>query len=564
MKKNTDQNESLQQKEFMNIAKKIEDIKSNIEKPIWGILQYTPNGINKSFFFESIEKVTQRDIDNATIFLNSYLQEFKRLAKEVQESTFLNDVQKKLFIWTLKAFGFKIILFKSAVYIEGEKWWYKLNPKDKQQYLRNIEKIEKLVYWPNISEKKEEVDAIMTWLDSLYQKNKDKITLEEQKYFSHFLEKFPWRISETKEIDIDKNKLWKLNQENLAKIFQKGLNMYNIQSNIVKISDKISEIKDEDWILYLPLQNPSTWEGRLKKDLDTIYENFWYKNNILKIKIHKCAAIEVDIPGYEINIPSSTNYYSVIRSLELLSHEIITHAFTWTNKKNKFNLESDTYLELQEWIAMLNEKAVTTDIKNISVGPTIHHISTFIWENYNITDTNNILQIYYKLNGKKNFQSLAKNRTERVKRFHANDQEWANGKDTVYRRGMVDGLNYIKNLDEKNIEDIETLQTDIFNFNVGKLGKEEVKNVPQLIEWFDITPKNIILPADIGKLLLWLLEKNSPDGKWIKITNEALGKNDIRFKASLPEQNLNYTQKKLLLEMRTFIQNNTEIEKNNT
>jgi hypothetical protein len=34
MKKNTDQNESLQQKEFMNIAKKIEDIKSNIEKPI--------------------------------------------------------------------------------------------------------------------------------------------------------------------------------------------------------------------------------------------------------------------------------------------------------------------------------------------------------------------------------------------------------------------------------------------------------------------------------------------------------------------------------------------------
>jgi hypothetical protein len=60
------------------------------------------------------------------------------------------------------------------------------------------------------------------------------------------------------------------------------------------------------------------------------------------------------------------------------------------------------------------------------------------------------------------------------------------------------------------------------------------------------------------------LEKNSPDGKWIKITNEALGKNDIRFKASLPEQNLNYTQKKLLLEMRTFIQNNTEIEKNNT
>jgi hypothetical protein len=47
---------------------------------------------------------------------------------------------------------------------------------------------------------------------------------------------------------------------------------------------------------------------------------------------------------------------------------------------------------------------------------------------------------------------------------------------------MVDCLNYIKSLDEKNIEDIKKLQTDIFSFNVGKLGKEEVKNVPQLIE----------------------------------------------------------------------------------
>lgn len=551
-------NNSLQQKEFMEIAKKIENIKSNIEKPIWGILQYTPNGINKSFFSESIATVTQRDIDNATIFLNSYLQEFKRLAKEVRESTFLNDVQKKLFIWTLKAFGLKIILFKNAVYIEAEKWWYELNDKDKQQYLRNIEKIEKLVYWPKISENKDEIDAIMTWLEDLYQKNKDTISLEDQQYFSLFLDKFPWRITATKQISINKNRLWKLNQENLAKLFHKWLNMYGIQSNIVKISEKIAEIKNDDWILYLPLKNPSTWEERLKEDLEAIYENFWYKNDILKIKINKCAAIEVDIPGNEINIPSSTNYYSVIRSLELLSHEIVTHAFTWTNKKNKFNLESDTYLELQEWIAMLNEKAVTTDITNISVDPTIHHISTFIGENYNTTDTNYLLQIYYKLNGKKNFQSLAKNRTERVKRFHANDQKWANWKDIVYRRGMVDGLNYIQNLDEKNIEDIKKLQTDIFSFNVGKLGKEEVKNVPQLIEWFDITPKNIILPADIGKLLLWLLEKNSPDGKWIKITNTILGKNDIRFNASLPEQNLNYTQKKLLLEMRDFIENTRE------
>ncbi|MEI6671833.1 MAG: hypothetical protein WCL02_00235 [bacterium] len=72
---------------------------------------------------------------------------------------------------------------------------------------------------------------------------------------------------------------------------------------------------------------------------------------------------------------------------------------------------------------MLNEKSVTTDIDNISIDPTIHHISTFIGENYNATNTYNLLKIYYTLNGKKNAENLAKNRTERVKRFHANDQK---------------------------------------------------------------------------------------------------------------------------------------------
>jgi hypothetical protein len=92
------------------------------------------------------------------------------------------------------------------------------------------------------------------------------------------------------------------------------------------------------------------------------------------------------------------------------------------------------------------------------------------------------------------------------------------------------------------------------------LGKEEVKNAQELIEWFNITPQNIVLPADIGKILLWILEKNSPNWKWIKINNDTIGHNDIRFKASLPEHNLNYTQKKLLIEMREFIKNTAKLE----
>ncbi|HMS91703.1 MAG TPA: DUF1704 domain-containing protein, partial [Candidatus Absconditabacterales bacterium] len=497
--------------------------------------------------------------DNATIFLNSYMQQFKRLRKEVEASVFLNEVQKKLFLSTLQSYCLKIMLFKSAVYIEGEKGGYILDSKDKSQYLRNIERIETIVYGPKISDTPKEVDTIMSHLHTLYETNKEKLTGEEQEQFAVFLQNFASKRTETQYEDVSsKNRLGRLRQEDFAKLLQKGLAIYMITSNIVKITDKVSELKEENGILYIPAINVMTGKAQTQEELDAIYTQFGYNPDILKIKIHKCSSIEVDIPNKEINIPSVTNYYNVIRSLELLSHEEITHAITGTNKENKFNIESDTYLELQEGVAMLNEKAVATHIKDISAAPTIHHLSTFIGENYNYQDTYNLLKIYYTLMGKKNAESLAKTRTERVKRFHANDQGGANRKDVVYRRGIIDVLAYIQNLDPNKIEDIQGLQKNIFNFNIGKLGKEEVENAAELTEGFNITPKNIILPADIGKILLHMLEKNSPDGKGIKITNDRLGANDIRFKASLPEHNLNYTQKKLLLEMRSFIEHHRE------
>jgi len=556
-------NKSLQEREFMWFSQKIESIKSNIEKPLWGILQYAKGTtVATSFFPEGITVVTQAEVDNSTLFLDSYLNQLKRLSKEVKESVFLNEVQKNIFIWTLRAYSLKVIGFKYAVYIEAEKAGYPLKKEDRSQYLRNIEKIETLVYGPKISENKEEVWSIMTTLDKCFQKNKDKISEEEQTVFNTFLEKFSERSTKTETKEKSKNTLGKLNQENFAKVLQKGLAIYNVESRIIKIKDDITEIKEEDGILYIPAINKDTEKAYGKKDLEKIYKEYDISEKTLKIKINTCAAIEVNIPEKEINIPANINFYNTTRVLELLSHEIGTHAFSWVNKEAKFNIEADTYLELQEGVAMLNEKAVSWEIKNISAAPTIHHISTFIWENYNAQETEKILEIYYKLQGKKNATTMAKNRTQRVKRFHSNDEKWASRKDVVYWRWMLDVLEYIQNLDPEKEEDIKELQKNIFGFYIGKLGKEEVKNASDLIEWFDINTSNIILPADIGKILLWMLEKETSDDKSIKITNENLGKNDIRFKASNKEQNLNYAQKKLLLEMRWFIQE-SKIEETN-
>ncbi len=555
-------NTSLQEREFMWFSQKIEHIKSNIEKPLGGILQYTKEtGINTSFFPEGINEIGQIEVDNAIVFLKSYLHQFKRLITEVKNSTFLNEVQKNILIGTLKSYCLKIIGFQYAVYIEAEKWGYPLKKEERDQYLKNIEKIENLVYGPKISEKKDEVWSIMNTLDKLYQKNKDKISEEEETKFNTFLNNFPERVKEKSETkEKSKNTLGKINQENFAKVLQKGLNIYNIKSRIIKIKDDIKEIKEENGILYIPGINEATWVAYKKSELEKIYKTFNITNDTLKIKINTCAAIEVNIPDKEINIPSNINFYNTTRVLELLSHEIWTHAFSGTNKEKKFNIESDTYLELQEGVAMLNEKAVSWDIKDISAAPTIHHISTFIGENYDAKDTEELLGIYYKLQGKKNRKTMAKNRTQRVKRFHSNTEKWASRKDVVYWRWMVDVLQYIQNLDPEKEEDIKQLQKEIFGFYIGKLGKDEVKNAKELIEGFDINKSNIILPADIGKILLWMLEKETPEGKWIKITNEKLWEHDIRFKASYNEQNLSYSQKKLLLEMKWFLRESREVE----
>lgn len=570
-------NKSLQEREFMWFSKKIKEITQEIEKPLGWILKYETNTngnkINTSFFSEGLEKVESKHIENTTLFLNSYTNKIQRIKEDVNLSTFLNDVQKNIFLWTLEAYKLKIELFKYATIIEAEKGGYKVEKQEKIEILKKIEDIEEIVYGKKISEQPEEVADIIKQIDNTFKKNKEKISEEDQMIFQDFIKKFSkWENNkEVKKAKEKDTRFGSLNQETFAKVLKKWLEIYNISGAVIKITDKyrdtdgkvkkLDEIREINDVLYIPTINKDTDKKHTKDELEEIYIRYNIRSDSIKIKINECPNLEVSIPEKEINIPSTTNYYPTIRSLELLSHEIVTHAYTWVNKQTKFNIESDTYLELQEGVAMLNEKAVSNNIDNISSDPTIHHISTFIAENYNTEKTEILLGIYYKLQGKKNRQKLAKDRTERVKRFHSNDLPGANRKDVVYRRGMLDVLQYIQSIKPEDEEAIKDLKNNIFWFYIGKLGKSEVTNPEKLIEWFDINKSNIILPADIGKILLWMLEKQTPEGKWIKITNENLGKNDIRFKASSEEQNLNKDQRKLLIEMRNLISNWIEIAK---
>jgi len=45
------------------------------------------------------------------------------------------------------------------------------------------------------------------------------------------------------------------------------------------------------------------------------------------------------------------------------------------------------YLEAEEWFATLSELMLDNNLQEITVLPTINHISTFVAENYNFFDT---------------------------------------------------------------------------------------------------------------------------------------------------------------------------------
>lgn len=206
----------------------------------------------------------------------------------------------------------------------------------------------------------------------------------------------------------------------------------------------------------------------------------------------------------------------------------------------------------------MNEKLTSQKRDDLAMDtPTIHNTSLLIGELYNFEETKELLRIYYTMTGvgnedddnkeEKTPEIMAEKRALRVKRYHAFDRPGANRKDVVYRRGLVDAVTYIKDLDKNNIDDIQKLQQHMKNFYLSKLGKEEIQNADQIFEGFSFAKDSIILPIAVGKLLYEKL-----------LGNKMNDIDDIRFLAS--DQKLDYKQKKLLLEILSFIKERSTAE----
>lgn len=395
--------DKLKIQEFKKISNKIEEIKYPLSSALSWILSYkkTTNSeiesyISVKFFNNQTKEVTEEDISKAKELINTQIKKFHELKKELFEENFLNEIQKNLLLniinWNVR----KLILFKYAIYIEAEKWWYKLDQKEKIQYLKNIERIETIIYWPKITNNPKEVEIIMTHLQNLFEKNQNKLNDDEKQIFGNFFNKFPDRsklnkANLTNEDEENNWNLWKLKSIEACKIFKKVFEIYWIDTKIIIINDEINKFKKENNIFYIP------WSFN-EKQIEEIYKNEWIKDKMKIIVDPKATSVSMAFEKQRMTMPDD-GWLSIKKICVLIDHEIGTHFLSSVNNKKILNIESDDYLSVQEGVAVLNQRLITESIKDTNINePLISNISTFIGENYNFKDTKELLKIYNKLN----------------------------------------------------------------------------------------------------------------------------------------------------------------------
>lgn len=466
-------------KNFLDYTKDVQNVKSGFVTPMWWIFKYIQEEeslyVNQNFF-EWKKIITESDIDDLKKLFDEKLHNIKNLKKELNESN-LEDIEKKFILNSLNSIWLKYILFKNSVYLEAEKSWFNITSEQRVTYLYKVNKLQNIVYWPEISSLDLEKNSVLDKLTQVYRDNNKKLDEDEKQFFLDFLNSFDFDDFEetfdpsTKQ-SIALSKKY-LSSDKVILLFEMVIDLYNL----------------DWWTVFL---DQDVWSFSVKKE----------KKQIV-------------LPSKKLE------KISLKRILELFDHEIWVHAIRWFNSTQTLKTNGDWYLEIEEWMATLSELLFDEKIENIIVEPTIHHISTFFAENMNWEDTKKMLEIYFKMIKSKivsseDIEKEAFDRMLRVKRFVSLKEKWANRKDVSYTRWQSQIVEFFQN------NDTETRWQFIKDFYFAKLAFEDIWLVKEFRESLDIDESELKYPLWIGKILYKKL-------LWEKITLAWLKEEDFRF-----------------------------------
>lgn len=484
-----------------NFLSNIQDIKKwESNNLFWWIITYNSNNVALEFFPEWI-------VTNETIFQK--IQEFEKMEnqlnkilKELQWSE-LSDVEIDFVQNIIETMFYQIQYFKKSIYFEAEKsGQFSFSPEEQEKLLKEINNLQNLVYGEEISKNPEEVQMILNEISQKFLKNQENLSDEEKNIIEGFFEKFNYKLPKKSKNTLPENHILK----------NTFFGSKNPKENKEKINDFIQIIGK-----IFELYGLDDWQIDISED-KTNFSVSYSENKIF-------------VPKTKITTTS------IFRLLQLIDHEIGVHTIRGHNTNHSLQTTGPNYLDYEEWLATHSEMSFENEISEIWWNITEHHITTFIAENYNANDTEKILQIWYKINGSKNYEKDASNRMKRVKRFVSWKLPGANRKDVSYTRGNIEISQKLLNMnnDERKIF--------LKDFYFSKLSLKDQKFTPYFREIFG--DKNHKYPIWVGKILFKKL-------MWEKIFFEEFMNRDWRF----VENDIKFNTKRKIVKILKILEKN--------
>ena len=558
------------------------DYLSGIERnkiwPLTGELTYKKqevdsfeNYIATQLFYQNSKTLTQEDIDNAIWFIKRWKHNLIELKSEIENDSFLTQDQKWFLIFNIESVLTRMKLILKWVYIEAEKWWFKLDKQERSKLKQEIQELSVKVRWERISDTPHEKFLVLKSIYSKYDEKKDLLSPQEDKTIKQFFEKF-WVENYFKLIDEDI--IWQIETPEQTKKLEGKIEIRDYLNVIKMILEKIygikcvfvSKWKDfRDWSEIKKNKYDKEWNVvLLRADVDE-YEA---KNILIEHNVSEPFRVMTDTNKKNISawaeaikIPYIQDYekLDITRFLRLLEHELkhvirarkSAEALPVNIEKKIDNVvisDQDKWFkdanstDFEEWITKFSEEAVSQDIEDMKVDVWIGHIVTFIWENYGYEEWKQLLRIYLKLDwiDEETAEEQADSRMRRVKRFFPLDEPGAYWKDASYYRSKKNIIKLVQECQkDKDPKKLEEFAKTVY---MAKLCEEDIRKFQDMIKSMITKNSYNEIPYEIWKILYTKLS-------WESLKN--MEKKDIRFSIN----KLNAQQKRALVEILKYTKN---------
>lgn len=550
----------------------LSEIERNKIWPLSGELSYKKqevdsfeNYIATQLFNENTKKLNLKDVEETIWFIKRWKHNLIELKWEIKNDSFLTEEQKAFLIANIESILTRMELVLKWVYIEAEKWWYKLDSEKRELLVKEVQELSTKIRWPRISDVSHEKFLVLKSIYEKYDEKKDLLSPEEDKTINQFFEKFwvssyfnmieedlPWEVEN---IEWGEKLKWKIELSKYVNVIKMILEkIYNIPCIFV--------CKWKDFRDWSDITENSFDEKNdiafLRPDCDD-YEisKFKEKNNITD---KFCINIDpnkknLSAWAWAINVPYIQNYkeMDIARFLRLIEHEL-KHVIRARKSAESLPLDIEKKIDnipvseqdkwfkeldstdLEEWITKFSEEAVSQNIEDMQVDVWIGHIATFIWENYWYNEGKEILKIYLKLdwNDDKSAEKQADTRIRRVKRFFPLDEPGAYWKDTLYYRSKKNIIELVQQCQkDKDPKKLEELAKTAY---MAKLWEDDIEKFQDMIKSMTTEESYDEIPFEIWKIIYTKLS-------WESLKD--MEKKDIRFSIN----QLNIQQKRALVEI---------------